>query len=321
LPAAAGVGPALPDEIAKTNKGLAEVRGKVGPTRDALEQYRLQQLQLDDLLGRGKIKLEEHNRLQGLSKDALRETLLGGLDPLIEANTVYERQLESIKAAQQAGLITQEQVVELNERARLSLEATVLTQKEFLDSLEGGQAGIVAFHVALTEFSAGVRTPFEQLHSGFTAVFSELQSSIDQFVETGKFSFRDFASSVLKELQKIALKALLVQAITAATKGTSFGASGVGAAIAQAAGGTGRAAGGPVTAGQPFKVGESGTELFVPPRRGRIVSNSELSGLGGRQQVVQNFTINTPDADSFRRSESQILKGANRNLRRAETRR
>lgn len=48
----------------------------------------------------------------------------------------------------------------------------------------------------------------------------------------------------------------------------------------------GRAAGGPVTAGQAFIVGERGPELFVPVRSGSIVPNSALSRAPGATTVI-----------------------------------
>lgn len=330
LPSPAGVGTELTNFIAEQNKLLQELRGELDPVAEATDKYNQQVETLKDLTQRQIITQAESNRLQGLAKEAFKQTLIGGLDPLVDAETEYERQLGSVDAALKARLISQEEANALLKVAQQDLQDTLLTNDRFLDSLKGGEAGIAAFHTALRDFASGVRTPFEQLQSGFNAVFGALQSSIDQFVETGKFSFKDFASSVLQDLQKIALKALLVQAITAGAGAAGFnvqalfgaaGGGGGGGVAAAIGGATKRQGGGPVAADQPFKVGESGTELFVPARRGRIVSNSELSGLGGRQQVVQNFTINTPDADSFRRSESQILKGASRNLRRAEIRR
>lgn len=44
---------------------------------------------------------------------------------------------------------------------------------------------------------------------------------------------------------------------------------------------TGRAAGGPVTAGVPHIVGENGPEVFIPSTNGQIVSNSDAFGGGG----------------------------------------
>ena len=47
-----------------------------------------------------------------------------------------------------------------------------------------------------------------------------------------------------------------------------------------------RAAGGPVTGGTPYLVGEVGPELFVPHSSGTIVPNHKLGGGGGRTRIV-----------------------------------
>lgn len=48
----------------------------------------------------------------------------------------------------------------------------------------------------------------------------------------------------------------------------------------------GRASGGPVTAGQPYMVGEVGPELFLPDQNGTIISNNQMSGVQGMTQNV-----------------------------------
>ena len=54
----------------------------------------------------------------------------------------------------------------------------------------------------------------------------------------------------------------------------------------------GRAAGGPVSAGSPYIVGETGPELFVPTGSGTIMNNNRLGGLGGGGTM--NVTVNMP---------------------------
>ena len=57
---------------------------------------------------------------------------------------------------------------------------------------------------------------------------------------------------------------------------------------------TGRQLGGSVNKGQPYIVGESGREMFVPNENGKIVPNHDL-----KQGVNVNFNINTVDARGF----------------------
>ena len=51
----------------------------------------------------------------------------------------------------------------------------------------------------------------------------------------------------------------------------------------------GRASGGPVTAGEPYWVGEAGPEVYIPQRSGTIVSNNNLGKLGQTVYVTVNF--------------------------------
>lgn len=82
------------------------------------------------------------------------------------------------------------------------------------------------------------------------------------------------------------------QAIMGATNGNGFGSSVVkwGQGLFRRPVGA-RAAGGPVTAGEPYLVGERGPELFMPHGSGSIVNNSRLGGMGGS---TVNVTVNMP---------------------------
>jgi hypothetical protein len=67
-------------------------------------------------------------------------------------------------------------------------------------------------------------------------------------------------------------------------------------------------AGGNVSPGKAYIVGERRPELFMPSAPGRIVPNPNAMGSGKGQLVVsQTMNINTPDANSFRKSQSQIM--------------
>jgi hypothetical protein len=72
-----------------------------------------------------------------------------------------------------------------------------------------------------------------------------------------------------------------------------------------------KAGGGPVYQGNAYVVGEEGPELFSPGMSGRITPNSALrsGGDGGNGGTVNNITMHlhgVADADSFRKSQSQI---------------
>ncbi|WP_244936517.1 hypothetical protein [Methylobacterium currus] len=70
---------------------------------------------------------------------------------------------------------------------------------------------------------------------------------------------------------------------------------------------TGRAAGGPVTPGVAYTVGESGRETFVPLQPGRILPATHGVAAPAPAPTVQvSVSIATADAPSFHRSEAQV---------------
>lgn len=74
-----------------------------------------------------------------------------------------------------------------------------------------------------------------------------------------------------------------------------------------------RAAGGPVNARQPYLVGERGPELFIPQAAGRIQNHASLHA-----PVAVTMNISTPDAASFRASQTQIAAAMMDAARRAQ---
>jgi len=58
-----------------------------------------------------------------------------------------------------------------------------------------------------------------------------------------------------------------------------------------------RAAGGPVSGGSPYIVGERGPELFVPGSSGSIVPNGRMGGMQIGQLTVQYNAMNGGQQD------------------------
>jgi lambda family phage tail tape measure protein len=120
---------------------------------------------------------------------------------------------------------------------------------------------------------------------GLNSLFSNMGSALDNFVDTGKLKFGDFAKSVIADLAKIALKAAVTKLFTLLGKSILGG----------------RAAGGPVMANKPYVVGEQGPELFVPNSAGSIATNASMnknvgadSGMGAT--VTNNYITNNISA-------------------------
>lgn len=153
----------------------------------------------------------------------------------------------------------------------------------------------------------------------FSAVTGAMSSAIDKFVDHGKFSFADFASSIIRDLIKIELKMQAMQLLRmgigaivgsfsstgATTIGSGTMAGGEGA-VAFPVDLSGRANGGTITGAT--LVGERGPEIFVPGRSGTVIPNNNISGMMGGTTYITNNYIDAIDTKSF---EDRVLSSSN----------
>jgi phage-related minor tail protein len=153
----------------------------------------------------------------------------------------------------------------------------------------------------VTDFESMFVNAFESLFTdGFGTFFDNVLAGFD------------------KLLQQIAAKWLASQ-LTNLVMGLLIpGGGGGGGGSAPGLGVEGMyASGGSVYGGRPILVGEQGPELFVPPMGGSIVPNNQLAmagAMGGGTTVNISMNIQTPDANSFRRSEDQIIDEVGRRI-------
>jgi phage-related minor tail protein len=144
----------------------------------------------------------------------------------------------------------------------------------------------------------------------FNSVFGNLSSAIDNFVKTGKLSMKDLTRSIIQDLIAIQMKAAVIRFLGAAfglATGPNASNDGWFANVYQATGVTGKATGGPVSAGSPYIVGERGPELFMPSGSGTIIPNNQMSNMGNTSNVTNNY-INAIDVKSF---EDRLLGSSN----------
>jgi phage-related minor tail protein len=145
------------------------------------------------------------------------------------------------------------------------------------------------------------------LASGADRAGRSIDNALARAILNGKTGFDDLKKVALSAMEQIAqasLRALFH------SPGSGLGAgliSGISGAITSLLGLPGRATGGPVSAGRPYVVGESGPELFVPLGSGRI----ERTASGGRDVRVA-IAIQTPAP-----SDPQVLRQSSRQIARA----
>jgi len=169
----------------------------------------------------------------------------------------------------------------------------------------------------------------------FETVTNSMSSAIDNFVDHGKASFKDFTMSIIKDLVKIQLKMQAMQLFKTGmgALGTAFGGGSGMADMFSAGGGTNfgavaaggyMASGGPVEGNTSYIVGENGPELFMPSRSGSIVPNNKLSDMGGGQTVNYNgpyinsmSAIDTQSATQFLSQNKQTIWAVNQSASRS----
>jgi len=180
----------------------------------------------------------------------------------------------------------------------------------FIGSI-GGEAGIKA---ALSSYVDFVKSIFGPVLEGIRFAFNKIKDA----VEDNKESFKAlldflkvlapyFGGALKLAIQGIGIALSVVVNIVADLIDGFRTLINLGSRIGGAIGGMfggGRAAGGPVSAGTTYLVGEKGPELFTPSRSGSIIPNGSM---GGGSNVI-NITVNGAiDPISTARQITQIL--------------
>ena len=159
---------------------------------------------------------------------------------------------------------------------------------------------------ALERFNVEIEESMQKTKQVFDSVWGNMSSAIDNFVKTGKLSFKDLTRSIIQDLIAIQLKA---QAVSMLNMAFRFFTGGGPTPYQPAAvlGMPGYAEGGSPAVNQPSIVGENGPEIFIPKTAGTIVPNNKMGNLGGTTNVTNNY-INAIDTKSF---EERLLGSSN----------
>ena len=170
--------------------------------------------------------------------------------------------------------------------------ATNENLKPVVETLSDLQIGFKNWHDSLPSLQESIQSLTTQGLNGLT---DALTAGV-----TGAATFADAIKSMAKSVVDSLIKMLIQKYIVDAAFG--FITAGFSQASTNLAGGYSagmgdpfsdsfapRAIGGSVQRGQPYMVGERGTEMFIPNQSGSIVPNDRLGGGGS---VVVNQTIN-----------------------------
>lgn len=304
-----------------------EIAKKEIAKRNADERFAMASDNANELAARIKqIEAKANREKEDLYKESrkkfedLAKTEQDSIEKERERLQVYK---ENIMASQQdldialSRLKTQQDLVTLNKQENMKDvdRAAAASRIEYLDKQR--EAVIMQ------------REELKRLQDMNAAVFNNMGSAIDNFVRTGKLSFKDLTRSIIQDLISIAMKAQMMSMF----KGFSFfgGGGGGGAPVGDFGGPSMAAApvfaanGASADAGQPFYVGEQGPELFVPQGAGTIMPNKMVGAMNNNQpQVVYNgpyiasmSAIDTQSATQFLAKNKQTIWAVNQSAQRS----
>jgi len=147
-------------------------------------------------------------------------------------------------------------------------------QEKFRTGWEGG------WKRAFQDFTDNALNAASFVERAFGNFIGTIESAIDSFVRTGKFSFKDFTRSIVQDLASESIKAAFRRMFIASTLGKSIGGAFAGFF----------AEGGYIPPGKFGVVGEQGPELVSGP--------AQVTPMGGGGATVINNYISAIDAKS-----------------------
>lgn len=186
-------------------------------------------------------------------------------------------------------------------------DATTAAYEKFLKDIGQAKEEIVSLGDVSYEAFAGVKSisnPLRDLGKEWVDTTKQMQNAsvnwanstsnaITDFIMTGKFNFKDFANSIIRDLIRIQVQKQIAGIISGVATGAATGSSDP---YSYQAFSGGRAAGGPVSAGSTYMVGEKGPEMFTPARSGYIVPNDKMGG--SNVTITQSFDFRGADPSS-----------------------
>lgn len=209
-------------------------------------------------------------------------------------NLEIQKSLLELRYSMIAATEKEQKIAEIKYKYDLQRKENIGKEDEaFLNAQANKQQAIETFNVQIEDSA-------KKLKEVYDSVWGNMSSAIDNFVKTGKLSFKDLARSIIQDLIAIQLKAqatgIMNMVINSFINPGANGASGNGTGVTGF--GSAYADGGSPTPNTINLVGERGPELFIPKTAGTIIPNNALGNMGSTTNVTNNY-INAIDTKSF----------------------
>ena len=259
---------------------------------------------------RAKEQLDLEQKLLQIEQDRQRLKLSNTQ----EFSPEYVNEMNRLKNAEQAA----------RTEAQLRLDRIALNEKEAM-TWSGG------WEKAMREFNQNAERYGDTGASAFNMVVNSMSSALDNFVRTGKISFKNLILSMIQDLLVLQMRMLAMTLVRNLFSSFGWGASttslgGTNGMALNTIGSSGFATaadGGYINS--PTIVGEHGPELFIPNRQGgTVVPTQQMAGMGSAPQVVYNGpyiasmnAIDTQTATQFLARNKEAVWAANQSAQRS----
>lgn len=211
--------------------------------------------------------------------EALKQLELASSEEQKYAKLLYDEKIKGINTLYSAEMNNQNKLEEIR---RNNFEAEVERQK----SWSAGWAE------AMKEYTETAERASDRGRAAFQSVVSNMETALKNFVETGKFAFKDLVGSIIKDLLYMEMRAQ-ASTIFRSMWGALMNSLPAGDGSMEAFGAKaypGKASGGFIDS--PTIVGENGAELFVPSRSGTVIPNGSWQQMAAAGSNNGGITVN-----------------------------
>jgi len=244
---------------------------------------------------------------------------------LLEIESKRKENIREIVLNTDLNLAAQTQLIERETKLADEAERLAQARNKATKAVREGTFG-EGFSLAMGDYFRNTTTELERGQQAFEAVMGNMNAALDNFVRTGKISFKSLAQSIIQDIVAIQLKA---QALSIFKSMGGMGmfdslfapanAGGYSTSMAQFADG------GQPPVGQASLVGERGPELFVPKTAGTIIPNNVLGSMGSNQPsvtyngpyIANMSAIDTQSATQFLAKNKSAVWAANQTAQRS----
>ena len=208
-----------PTNVGKSAKSaqtaLDQLRQSILDLTSAEQQLIKAQKTLTDAIAHNLITATEAKEIYREFAEVILVKLQREVNPVA---TALEDQRDKLRALKIASIATGRGVDELADsqrRIKLATEEVLLQLPEFTSGLENTKLLTLSVRKGFEGFADSIGSEFELISGAVQKTFDGALSAVENFVTTGKGSFREFALSVIADIQKVVLKLIALQAVRA----------------------------------------------------------------------------------------------------------